>query len=441
MEASSTQKVFSSLNGLAFKLMMLLSFTTLFQPYEPFGPVNRILVFAIIAVLLISFFLTRYHPAYWLALLALVGLVVYNLIISTGEFATTNDPVYLPFWFLILMVFSENNRFINELIVKNFVFIRAITIAWCLFVGISIFFPFSYVTSWGGGMYFGSIPQSIWRLAPCACLIQTTLLICLAYDHENKNKYLLCSFVPLYCGFMGGSRTYFIVICLFFVLFLYYYSKNTSQFRLLLIVMILMGLVAIGFTGIGAKIFATQYTQNSFFDFWGTVTNGRSDIWQSDLAYFLNADLPKQIFGSGFDKIYEVNLSSKLGAAVYAHNDFINVLIANGVVGLALYLIPLIAMFHTFSKEYRGGKIIMFLCVLIWITNATLNMTYTYTVAVIALAVLPRAICACDARRTPLLSVVLKNEKSSLSANQNGTTEIVRVRKFKESKGESHVSC
>lgn len=376
----------------ALALLCILPITTLFQPYAMFNNINRAIVLLVLGCIFIAFFRMRLRHLFWAALVYLFGLTAYDYSISSRVYATLNDPTYLPFWFLLMMVFTEGSRDVRSYFQNHLTEIRWVLGIWTLIVGISIFLPSSYETSWGGGMYFGSIPRSIFRLAPCACLVQVLSLIAIGLDRRNKDVYLLCQAVPLYCGFMGGSRTYFAVILLYFLLFLRFYSNTRGQLRLIIIIAILAGTAVFGFSGIGLKVAATQYTNTSYYDFWGTITNGRSDIWITDLEYYFDADLVSKLFGSGYDKVYELSLASRLNAAVYSHNDFINILIANGAFGLLFYIIPIIMLLKKYCNRNPVSLPMLTVICAIWIGNAVFNMNYTYTCATIALGLLPTAL-------------------------------------------------
>lgn len=376
----------------ALVLLSILSITTLFQPYPLFGNINKVFVFLVFACLVLSFFRMRFHQVYWLALIALCGLVCFDIYISTWQFTTANDPIYLPFWFLLMMVFSEGSDQVKEFVSTHEIFLKWVVGIWTLIVGVSIFLPSSYGAGWGDGTYFGSITHSVFRLAPCACLIQVFTLALLAMDRKNKNYYLLCQLVPLYCGFMGGSRTYFAVIALYFIIFLRYFADTKQQFYSYLLGAIFLGSMAFGLSGIGSKVAATRYSSSSYFDFWGTLTNGRSAIWETDFKYYFNTDPVSALFGSGYDMVYKLSLKSKLGAAVYAHNDFINLLIVNGLVGLLLYLIPAVALLKRFCTQGKASLAAITIVAAIWIVNAMFNMNYTYTCAAIAFGFLPSVI-------------------------------------------------
>lgn len=386
-----SRRIGERVNPLASALVLfcILSISTLFQPYPLFGNINKAIVFLVFACLALAFFRMRFHQAYWLSLISLCGLVCFDIYISTWQYATPNDPIYLPFWFLLMMVFSEGSAQVKDFISTHENLLKWVVNIWTLIVGVSIFLPSSYGSAWGDGTYFGSITHTVFRLAPCACLIQVLSLALLSTDRKNKNHYFLCQLVPLYCGFMGGSRTYFAVIALYFIIFLRYYAETKQQFYSYLLVAVLLGSIVFGFSGIGSKVAATKYTSTSYFDFWGTLTNGRSAIWDTDLKYYFSADPITALLGSGYDMVYKLSLRSKLNAAVYAHNDFINLLIVNGLAGLLLYIIPALVLLRRFRIQGKASMVSVTTVAAIWIVNAMFNMNYTYTCAAIAFGFLP----------------------------------------------------
>ena len=79
---------------------------------------------------------------------------------------------------------------------------------------------------------------------------------------------------------------------------------------------------------------------------------------------------------------------------LYAHNDFLNVLLNFGIIGLLVYLA---SFFPIMSCMKRIGGVSWGLCGLffvMWLFNAFFNMIYVYAVAVIAMGVLAAAMIA-----------------------------------------------
>lgn len=67
------------------------------------------------------------------------------------------------------------------------------------------------------------------------------------------------------------------------------------------------------------------------------ITNFRSELWKCDLEYFMEQSLFTMLLGNGFSfvrELHEVRLTERL----WSHNDITYILIASGVVGLAVYV-------------------------------------------------------------------------------------------------------
>ncbi|WP_225748726.1 O-antigen ligase [Paraeggerthella sp. Marseille-Q4926] len=384
-------------NSIAYKLMLVLPVTTLFQAYPGFNSINQFVAFVLMGAFLWSFFLTKYHPINWLTLLMVLFSVLYS-ISKTNEFiGGLNDFVYLPFWYLIMMVFSSNSKQLKRIITNSFRFAKTIVVIWSLIVGISIFIPSSYGLGWGGGVYFGSLPGDIFRLAPTACLIMVLLTQCVVFDKKSKLLYLLSSLIPLYIAFMGGSRTYFVVLFVLYIIFLKYYINNVDTLKMIVFFLIVFSVVILGATGLGSKIAATRYTDTSYLDLWGTISNGRTVFWQADLNAFMESDFITRLFGGGYDWVYLVNIVAA-HSYIWAHNDFINILMSNGYIGLLIYLFSGVAVLLQYCKQSdsREKSKLLIMVTFIWLFNACFNMAYTYTCFAIAFAIFPTVLLSVE---------------------------------------------
>ena len=140
------------------------------------------------------------------------------------------------------------------------------------------------------------------------------------------------------------------------------------------------------------KFTAVTYTSNSYFDFWGTITSGRSIFWKADLEAFCNSGVFHKIFGNGLNLVYKIN-EKAFGGFVWAHNDFIQCLISHGVLGLGLYLYIILSQLSQLKKNPYGKKLYIPIvcCFFVWFFNAMFNMFYTYFCSVLSL---PFLVCA-----------------------------------------------
>lgn len=373
----------------ATRLLSLLPITTLFQGFSFLSPINQAIVAASFVFLFILMFFAKYDRWQWVMLFAVGLLTVYNLSRTDLPFQNINMPIYLIFWVVMLIVSGHNMVILSDLLTRDYLWYRKIIYIWNLVVLISIPFPSSYEKDG----YFGSFSQNSFRLAPAALLIILFLIICVQSDNEkNRYKYIILSLVPLWSVFMGQSRTYLGITLLLYCIFL---RKAFAQ-KTTFVVLITLGLCIFPFalqvTGIGRKVAITTGT-NQYMDFWGTLTSGRSVFWSYDILKYRHFSALDKLFGTNFNKIFEIN--GEIGPTIWAHNDFINILVTNGIAGLLIYLIVYIwhlRQYVMFSRKKSNPRYIIFIMLGIWLINAFFNMVYTYTCALIVVALLPAVI-------------------------------------------------
>lgn len=71
--------------------------------------------------------------------------------------------------------------------------------------------------------------------------------------------------------------------------------------------------------------------------------------------------------------------------SIWAHNDFINLLMNFGYIGLILYLYVFLDFSLKILKEKEIRGIRKYSYFFIWLFNAMFNMVYTYIIATIAI--------------------------------------------------------
>lgn len=80
----------------------------------------------------------------------------------------------------------------------------------------------------------------------------------------------------------------------------------------------------------------------------GSVSNGRIEIAVSSLGILKGNGVAGIVIGVGLSKLQEHNLY-KMGAAIHAHNDLIDILVSYGIISLLAYL-------YAFYKFIAGSK-------------------------------------------------------------------------------------
>ena len=135
-------------------------------------------------------------------------------------------------------------------------------------------------------------------------------------------------------------------------------------------------------SAIGDKFISASYTSNSYFDFWGTITSGRTVFWEIDINAFKGLPLWNRIVGNGYNFVFYVNERSGHGD-IWAHNDIINILMNFGYIGVIVYLYAFVRLVMPFFKtnRYRIAKYGFLFMVFF---NSMMNMSYTYLCAFIS---------------------------------------------------------
>lgn len=290
---------------------------------------------------------------------------------------------YYPFSIIFMMIVIDYKEELIDSLIKNRVYIRGMMKLWTAIVGISIFLPSCYYVKEGGTRFFGSFARTIFRLGPSALFIMS--IVAVSMTIYNRKKDIVFSIVPLYCFFMGSSRTYLVVGLLVFIVLWYWYCQKKKYFFLSLIPLILAALFMALNTSIGDKILYTM-DENQYGDFWFRITSSRSLIWDLDIKAWKQEAIQNRLFGGGFFFTHFV-------AGLWAHNDFIELLCSVGVFGLLFFLFYHFRMIKVYCNE--DTKVPFFVtiaCLMSWLFNAMFNMYYVYFCAFLAFPVLLLAI-------------------------------------------------
>lgn len=207
-------------NKLTIRLLSLMPLTTLLQAQPGFGAVNQLLMFLCLVSFLVASCVTKYKPSYWIICSLTALSTVLGISMVTGPFVNINLVFYLVLWVLLMSLFGGKFELVRSLILQDIKWLRAITVIWCLLVFVSIPLPSSYYVIAGQGRFFGSFAKDSFRLCPTALEVLVFLTICVKVDKKSRWIYCVLSAAPLFCVFMGYSRTYFGVIALMYIPFL-----------------------------------------------------------------------------------------------------------------------------------------------------------------------------------------------------------------------------
>ena len=358
-------------NRVVMDVVMLLPITTLFQGIIPI--INRILFFVLILSLAFIAFKKK-KTTYEISILMLFSIsYVAAFIFTEGPLDNENDIFYLLFFILFSDYVISGYEFIKRYLKSNYNYLKGIVIAWDFFVFISIFLKSSYEDG-----YFFSFTGNVFRSATAATFILGIAMILITKKRIN----IIYAIIPMFCIFSGGSRTYLAVGLAICVAMYYIITPSRRFFLVSLIPIAVVFLAIILNSSIMDKIdssltvSSTEYYQDPLVKF----TSGRSLFWLADIRAFFSGNIINQILGYGYRFVYDIN-NKAIHNRIWAHNDYINILLCYGYIGLASYLLMFRLMFKKCVSNLKLPRFIKIIAILIWFFNAFFNMFYTYVCA------------------------------------------------------------
>ena len=369
------------------KLLMFFAILTVFQDIPAFSNINKVWMVGLVFVLALRLFAYRYSTVEFMMLCTLVLLHICAICYTEFPLEHVNMLFYFALWVLLYLFFFKSKNRVLYSLSNSKQYIEIILWIWTIPVGISALFPFGYNNN-----YFVSFTSSSFRFMPTTLLV-LALTMYLINISGNK-RYELFMILPTYAAFNSNSRTYFGVYILFLMMYIYMRMKSKKTFYLMLIPMFAVIIGAMTVSGIMDKVLATQYTEKSYFDYWGTLTSGRSVFWRWDLEAFFGLPFWQQFVGNGFNFVYDVNGANM--ERIWAHNDIINLLMNFGYIGVVIYLWSYFKLTRTYMTIDDNVpllvRVIFHGAVFI---NSMMNMSYTYLCAMISY---PLFLCAISAK-------------------------------------------
>ena len=190
---------------------------------------------------------------------------------------------------------------------------------------------------------------------------------------EKKHKYLLV-FVMLYFVILGAKRGAWLCYLVELILFFFFdFRSFTKRQRSLGFIGLLVGVVIV-LVFIKVLYNSDEFVQYRFDMLLSGEDSGRSNIWNALLVGFLDSSIIQIVFGHGMDSTIAI-------AGMYAHNDWYQLLIDSGIVGVVIYFLMFISLYRFYSKNkcYLSDNVkFMYLsAVLCWFLKSLFSMGYT----------------------------------------------------------------
>lgn len=260
-------------------------------------------------------------------------------VISTALFGMSSadllhDIIYMSFWFLTMMIcysFSDVLRS-SKFIVK-----------------LMIIFDFIMIISFY--MWFLNGGRS--SLAAVNAVYFITCLFPLVFLDINKYAKAFIFVATTACTLLSGKRTALIVIviafCVPYIINLFMLNRK-HKFKIAMSLVTIAGTIVLlyGFLLDKFNIIVFERFQNISTD----GGSGRLDIYRTVIDSFGNSNIFHKLLGHGYNGVFSYGVTY-----TSAHNDFLEILFDNGLVGVFLYLIFVIGMISIGIKLLRLKKV------------------------------------------------------------------------------------
>lgn len=342
-------------------LILMFTISTLFQGVIPFS-LNRVII-SMIFIVIISTNIPYLKKKTVLLYGYIFVLFIFNVSISTETGLAIKDLIYFGTTLCILDYFSPNKidelseEFNNDyLAIKNVLYV-------VYFVTImSLFIPANYNSAWGDGTYFIGFARDTHVMASSSCLLMALFLFIYSKErYSNFRAIILISI--LFIIFETGARTYIVPACI--ILYLYVKGNLKSQRkRLVIFALAIVGVTYIFLRSgmyekfIWSSVASNQYASSNLV----SSTGGRSAFWLIDIKEYLRINPIFQLIGRGFDYVYQVNYKY-YHMHIWAHNDFIDLLLSTGIIGTIFY----IRKWITFTSCIKRAGKLMYIGYIIYI--------------------------------------------------------------------------
>lgn len=269
-----------------------------------------------------------------LLLIFIVLINILNSFINPNMIETT--LTYRLIVTLILLSIFSNNEIIcgfKDTIIRNKDKLYKGIILVEILLFISLFLPNSFLESWGGDKYFVSSFQSSHNLS-YFLLAMLGVVICLKINSIKKIRNF---HIFYFIGFimLTGARTALVIAVIISFINLKWDAKYNIKWLLIAtLVFISLSLFFVK-KGVLDEIPFFKKMEHSIKN--GTISSGRNDIIESSIKGYKNLNITEKIIGKGMYYPF-YNNQINLGISIWSHNDFLQLLLANGLIGLAIYI-------------------------------------------------------------------------------------------------------
>ena len=197
-----------------------------------------------------------------------------------------------------------------------------------------------------------NISASINRNYACLYIISSLIISVVFFQLYQKEisiilKIAFCMNIIacLYIMIMFASRSAFIILIVFFILF-FILSKSVKIKMLYLIILVIALLLVLQF-GVGEYLLE-RFTRDDIY-----TANGRTVIQGELLDKYFNSDIFHMILGYGFNNI-------KTDNGFTAHNSYVSIILSFGLIGILTFVFYILNLIiNLFNKRYSLFTIVI----------------------------------------------------------------------------------
>jgi len=201
----------------------------------------------------------------------------------------------------------------------------------------------------------------IFNTAHNAAITLSLSIFCLIYFikiFDYNTKILITTIISygIFLMLFTYTRTGLVALLGSCVLYFYSINKGVKIYRfVLLTVLICIPIIFIinSSESLKNKILDKR-DNNSEVDF-NSVGSGRLYMWSINIYNWYEGTIDEKIFGVGREKALEM-MNVKIGRPFFSHNEFVDILLRHGLLGLFLYLLYLYNIYRFIIKKTGGTK-------------------------------------------------------------------------------------
>ena len=201
-----------------------------------------------------------------------------------------------------------------------------------------------------------------------------------------KNKFhVIAVLLETLILFATEARTFMLPLAVLLYFELRLWVRDGKRRKFIIVCFMILVVLVLPYTGM-AKKFVETLNNPYAVDWLSGLTNFRSTLWEGDICRFMTEPMYYKLFGNGFSYTYELH-NELYGMKIWSHNDFFNLLIAVGVVGVICYLYILCSTIRRLHREHQSLFYTMLFSGMIFGT-AFFNGFYLYIALVFAFTIL-----------------------------------------------------